>query len=129
VYELRLTNARPVPATLERIEVLDYDDHDRVLATLEGDALREALHDLASRPAPDLTLPFGSGVLAFVDLAFDAADAVPDAIVHRLSAAAAASPAGGAPATVRYLAAPWDLTSVPAPVLAAPLRGEGWVVI
>ncbi len=129
VYELRLTNARPVPATLERIEVLDYDTPERVIATLEGDALREALHDLASRPAPDPSLAFGAGALAFVALAFDTREQVPDAIVHRLHAQAAPGPASTAPAAVRYLAAPWDLADLTPAVLAAPLRGEGWVVI
>ena len=31
VYELWLTNAKAVPATIERIEVLDAGDHSRVL--------------------------------------------------------------------------------------------------
>lgn len=129
VYELRLTNTRPVAATLERVEVLDYDRPERRLATLEGEALRQALHDLASRPAPDPVLPFNAGALVFVALAFDRRDAVPDAIVHRLHATAAAGPAGTSAAPLQYLVAPWDLDEVTPPVLAAPLTGARWVVM
>ncbi|MCW5889932.1 MAG: M23 family metallopeptidase [bacterium] len=128
VYELWLTNARPVPATLTRLTVLDYDQQSRVLATLEGATLREAMHDLATRPVTDLSLAPNESKLAYVALAFDALATVPDAIVHRLEGTGAASPAARAPAPMRYLAAPWDIAETTPVVLGPPLAGDAWVV-
>lgn len=129
VYELWLTNARPVPAALERIEVLDYDRQDRVLATLEGAALVAAMRDLAMHPVSDASLAANASKLVFVELAFDAKDRVPDAVVHRLSGNGAASPAAREPAPIRYLAAPWDLSERTPVALGPPLAGGGWVVM
>ncbi len=128
VYELWLTNARPVPAVVERIEVLDYDHQNRVLATLAGESLRAALHELSGRPSADASLAPNASKLAFVELVFDQRGAVPDAIVHRLSGRGGTNPAAAAPAPMQYLAAPWDLSERTPPVLGAPLAGDGWVV-
>jgi hypothetical protein len=129
VYELWLTNARPVPASIERIEVLDYDRQTRVLATLEGEALVAALRDLAMRPVADAALAGDTSKLVFVELAFDSATAVPDAIVHRLTGTGAGSPAAHGPVPIRYLAAPWDISDRTAVVLGSPLAGDSWVAI
>lgn len=129
VYELWLTNARPAPATIERIEVLDYDNQDRVVAVFEGAALVAAMRDLAMRAVTDAALAANASKLVFVELAFDAKQSVPDAVVHRLSGSGAASPAAREPAPIRYLAAPWDLSERTPLALGPPLAGDGWVVM
>ncbi|MGH7787969.1 MAG: M23 family metallopeptidase [Candidatus Binatia bacterium] len=129
VYELWLTNARPVPATIERIEVLDYDHQDRVLAALDGAALQAAMRDLASRPVDDATLAPDASKLILVELAFDRRADTPDAIVHRLTGRGGINPAAREPAAMRYLAAPWDLSEGTPPAIGAPLFGDGWVAI
>jgi hypothetical protein len=129
VYELWLTNARPVPAALERIEVLDYDKQDRILATLEGPQLLAVLRDLAMQPVGDASLPANASKIVFVELVFDARPAVPDAIVHRITGTGAASPAAHEPAPIRYLAAPWDLSERTPVALGPPLAGDRWVVM
>src|SRR5262245_30971208 len=103
VYELWITNTRAQPATVERIEVLDYDHQDRVVATLQGDTLRAATRDLALTPAADMTLAANASKLVFVELAFDGAQAVPDRIVHRLSGTGAGGPGSTKPEPIRYL--------------------------
>ena len=50
VYELLLTNANAVPATIDRIDVLDDDDQERVLYSLTGDDLAERERVLSGRP-------------------------------------------------------------------------------
>ncbi|MGE3499697.1 MAG: M23 family metallopeptidase [Candidatus Binatia bacterium] len=129
VYELWLTNSRAVPATIERIEVLDYDKQNRVVATFAGEPLLEALHDLAARRSADASLAPGTGKLVFVELIFDDRAAVPDAIVHRLTGTGGASPAARTPAPMTYLVAPWDLAERTPTVLGPPLTGDGWVVL
>jgi len=49
--------------------------------------------------------------------------------VHRLTGTGGASPAAPAPAAIRYLVAPWDLTERTPTVIGAPLEGSGWVVM
>jgi hypothetical protein len=129
VYELWLTNAGPVPAAVERIEVLDYDRQDRVLVTLEGAALVSAMRDLTMRPVSDASLAANASKVVFVELAFDAKGSVPDAVVHRLSGSGAGSPAAREPVPIRYLAAPWDLSERTPVALGPPLAGDGWVVM
>src|SRR5258706_14786849 len=43
VYELWLTNAKALPATIGRIEVLDAGDHGRILQSLSGEDLADAV--------------------------------------------------------------------------------------
>lgn len=129
VYELWLTNTRPVPASLERLEILAADNLDRVLLALDGDTLQAAMRDLAARPTGDRTLAPDSSRLVLVELEFASRAEVPAAIVHRLSGSAAEGPAARAPGPIRDLVAPLPISTQEPPVLAAPLRGGGWVVM
>jgi hypothetical protein len=129
VYELWLTNARGVPATVERIEVLDYDKQDRVLKSLQGADLLATARDLAMTPVTDMALDPNAAKIVFVELAFDAKSDVPAAIVHRFTGSGAAGPAARAPGPLQYVVAPWDLNQ-PAPIaLGPPLAGNNWVAI
>src|SRR5262245_62025940 len=109
VYELWITNTRAQPATVERIEVLDYDHQDRVLRALAGDALRAATRELSLEPAADMGLAQNASKLVFIELSFDDAKTVPDRIVHRLSGTGAGGPASTKPEPISYLLAPWDI--------------------
>src|SRR5262245_4167265 len=125
VYELWITNTRAQPATVERIEVLDYDHRDRVVGSLEGDALRGATRELSLAPAADMSLVPNASKLLFVELGFDDATTVPDRIVHRLSGTGAGGPGSTKPEPIRYLLAPWDIAERTVPVIGPPLRGKG----
>lgn len=129
VYELWLTNTQALPATIERVEVLDFDDQARTVATLAGDALAHALHELSARPASDATLAPQASKLVFVELDFPSRAQVPRAIVHRLTGTGAAGPAAHEASTIREIVAPWDLTTRVPVVIGRPLEGDGWVVL
>ncbi|HEV7733248.1 MAG TPA: M23 family metallopeptidase [Candidatus Binatia bacterium] len=129
VYELWLTNARPVPATVTRIEVLDYDHQDRVLATLDGATLTSAARELTRKPATDVALGTNESKLVFVELAFDDRARVPNAIVHRLVGTGGVNPAAKEPEPFSYVVTPWDIAERTPPVLGPPLVGDGWVAV
>jgi hypothetical protein len=138
VYELWLTNAKQVPATIEAIEVLDFDDQSRVLETVAGEDLNATQLSVQPRELePDAPTLAGDGpqldpnesLLAFVELAFDREDDVPARIVHRLTGTGATNPGATEPAPIEYLFLPWDIAARTTPVIGRPLAGDGWVVI
>ena len=138
VYELLLTNANAVPATIDRIDVLDDDDQERVLYSLTGDDLAERERMLSGRPRvePDesglITTPDlepNESMVVLVELEFASDEDVPDTIVHRLVGTGGAHPGASEPAPVEYLLAPWRITDRTAATVGAPLAGDNWMVI
>lgn len=128
VYELRLTNTRPVPARVERIEVLDSAEPSRILATLRGEDLRTATRQLSMLPPEDDVLAPNESVLVLLSLSFATKEEVPTRIVHRIAGTGADNPGATAPAPFRYLAAPREVWRTPPPSLGPPLAGDGWLV-
>lgn len=127
LYELVLTNAQPAPATITGVEVVDLDDTDRVLATLEGPELVAGMHRLSTRGVPTADVPPDASRLVFVELAFDAEDDVPAGVAHRIRALAAEHPGATIPRPVEYLAAPFGLAARTAVVMGPPLAGGRWL--
>jgi hypothetical protein len=125
VYELQLANARPQPATVASIEVLDADDDSRVVETFSGAALQHRLRTLASRPTTSLELDANAARLVLIELAFDRRADVPRALVHRFHVLAVPI-GGGAPAQFGYTAATFPLDRG-VTVAGRPLVGDGWV--
>ena len=129
VYELELTNTKPAPATLKKIEVIDASHPARVLATYTGKALLDSLRTLQPLPAESPVIPLNSSRLLFVELAFKPGE-VPRAVTQRLSILGAANPAPSAPPTaLEYTAGKIVLGQSPLPVIGPPLSGSGWVAI
>jgi len=54
VYELWMTNGKQVPASIKKIEVLDYDDPTKVLASFADDTLD--VTQLSTKPAENADL-------------------------------------------------------------------------
>ena len=129
VYELWLTNGKQVPATIEKIEVLDGEDHNQVLATIEGQTLKTSLAQLSTKPAEDAILDPNESVLVFIELTFDSKDDLPNKIVHRFTGMGADNPGSREPVKISYLFTPWDISRRTPPVIGFPLAGDGWVVI
>ncbi len=129
VYEIQLTNAKPVPATLQEIRVLDAGNPDRVVAGSAGDDLQHRLRDLTGKTVADsLEIePFASR-LVLVDLSLPSAEEVPASLVHRFLLTGATITGGATAGPLDYTAAPYDLSGTP-PVLGPPLAGEDWVAI
>jgi len=128
VYELLLTNAKRVPAELQRIEVTNQDTG-AVVRTLEGETLVAALHDLNVDRVPDAALASSESRLVLITLDFGSADDAPARLTHRLLALAASSPGAREPTPVQYDFAPLDVSRRTPPVLRSPLRGPGWLAI
>jgi murein DD-endopeptidase MepM/ murein hydrolase activator NlpD len=135
-YDLQLTNASRLPATLTTVDVVDAGDPDTVIASITGSQLVDPdcpygdcnrLRQLPSSDAPDTVLPPGGSRALLVDLVFDSRADVPRTVAHRLSLTGAAAPPASEPTPISYLAAPFDITSGGRRVVAPPLKGDNWV--
>ncbi len=137
-YDLQLTNASRLPANLERIEVVDARQHDKVLATLAGGQLVDPacdygdcnrLRNLPSRPATSTVIPPQEARAVLVGVELDSLDDAPTAVVHRLSLTGAANPGAAEPTPLNYLAGPVDVSAGSPRVIAPPVTGTNWVAM
>lgn len=137
-YDLQLTNATSVPATLDRIDVVDGSDTSRVVASFSGTALVDPncsvgdcnrLRMLAAPPATSTEIAPQESRILFLDFSFDSLDQVPKSVLHHVYGNAAASPAAREPAPVGYLAMPLDIDGGSPRVISPPLRGDNWVAL
>lgn len=130
VYELELTNTKAAAATLQRIDVVDAAAPSHVIASYAGQALLDSLRTLQPAPATDAVIPANASRLFYVELAFASPDAIPRALLHRLTLLGAANPGPHTPATaLTYTVARVTLNRAPLPVIEPPLRGSGWVAV
>jgi hypothetical protein len=128
VYELLLTNARAVPATLKAVEVLDAGDGTTVLRR-EGDKLVELVRTLDQQPAKNALIPPNQSRMVYLTVGFDSEEDIPESLDHRFELKAADGPAATEPSKMSYRAASVDLWDREVPVFAPPLEGEGWLAV
>ena len=134
VYELVVTNTKPTPATLKKVEVLDARSQGvqstAVAASYEGDALVSRLRTLANTPANSPVIEFGGTRLFLIDLTFDSRAQVPGRLQHlfELTGASGPAPTPMTPAALSYTVAPLDLHPQ-LPEIGPPLAGKRWVAI
>ena len=109
-----------VPATLEKIDVVDGRDPAKVLASFSGKQLVDPdcppgdcnrLRLLPSADAPDAAIPPQESRALLIDVAFDSLAQAPKAVLHHLYGTGAASPPARTPAPLDYLAAPFDISA------------------
>lgn len=138
VYDLQLTNAAKIPATLDRIDVVDGADPDSIVASFSGTALIDPdclfgecnrLRDLPAGYIDSAVIPPQTSRVVFIDFTLDSLDQLPPALLHRISGTGALSPAFGEPGAMDYLATPVALSTRTLPVIAPPVRGENWVAL
>ncbi|HEU0287304.1 MAG TPA: M23 family metallopeptidase [Nocardioidaceae bacterium] len=127
VYELQLTNAKPVPATIRSVAVLDEADRDRVITRFQGSRLVESMRTLAPSPVENTTIEPNGSRLLFVDLTFDSLDEVPQTLIHRFRLLGAANPGSTEPTPLTYTITPFEIGNLRPVVVGPPLRGDGWV--
>lgn len=137
-YDLQITNATDQAATLDKIEVVDGLDPERVVASFSGAALVDAIctfgdcNRLRSLPAGyiDSTeiAPQESRVI-FIDFVFESLDELPGALLHRITGTGATSPAFGSQGPISYLATPLPISVQALPVISPPVRGENWIAL
>ncbi len=134
VYELMVTNTKPTPATLRKVEVLDARSQSvqsrAVVATYQGDALVSRLRTLANTPANSPEIEFGGTRLLLIALSFDTRAQVPARLQHlfELTGASGPAPTAMTPAALSYTVAPLDLNPQ-LPEIGPPLAGKRWVAI
>jgi hypothetical protein len=134
VYELVVTNTKPTPATLKKVEVLDARSQGAqstaVVASYEGDALVSRLRTLANTPANSPEIEFNGTRLFLIDLTFDSQAQVPGRLQHRfeLTGATGPAPTPMTPAALSYTVAPLDVYPQ-LPEIGPPLAGKRWVAI
>jgi murein DD-endopeptidase MepM/ murein hydrolase activator NlpD len=124
LYELRLTNFAPKPIWLTG---LDVSSDAGTLASYRGEAIEPLLlvvggEDGTAKPAQ---IGVGRSVVVFLDVALAPDSRVPGELHHRLSFSVVGE---GGTTIDRSVDGPAIAVSTePAPVLQAPLRGAGWV--
>lgn len=137
-YDLQLTNASRLPATLTKVQVVDAGQPDTVVATLSSRQLVDPdceygacnlLRMLPSSNATDTVMPPGQSRALMVDLTFDSLDQAPAEVMHRLFLTGQAVPPATKPSPISYLAAPFDISSGTPRVIAPPLKGDDWVAV
>ena len=135
-YDLQLTNGTHVPATLNKVEVVDAHDPSRVVGTIAGTQLVDPgcpygdcnrLRMLPGPAATDTTIPPQESRALLVDLTFDTRAEAPTAVLHHVVVDGAAGPPAKTPTPLDYYAAPFDTSSGTPRVIASPLRGANWV--
>lgn len=127
LYELRVSNRGPIPATLQRLDIVDADSR-VVVQTFEGDALAIRVLDVGGVRARDTAIEPGGERLLVVDLAFTVGATVPLALAHRLAVLGPAGPRATEATPATYSIGTVQLDGPSPVVLVPPLRGNGWVV-
>ncbi len=125
VYELVLTNAFPVPATIAAVEVLDGNG--TVVAALDGEALAAAMTLLTGGPLPEGAIPPSTIGVVWLDLPLADEAAIPAEVSHRITVAV--PPGLPVPETITSTGAPAEVDRRPPVVLAPPLAGPRWVAV
>ena len=126
VYELRLTNAFPVPVEVTGVQVRDARRH-RTVQSLAGQDLASSMTPMASPGDPDTTVvPSGDSVV-WMDVPFKRRAAIPAAVKHTLTVDV--PPGLPVPATIVSSAGFSKVDRRPPTVLHPPLRGTGWVAV
>jgi hypothetical protein len=128
-YELLVVN-RPIveygfvsaAASLQRVQVLD--ERGKVLLSLSGKKLAD-LTDRFGAPEPGTKLEPGQSGFVAIDVTLPRGAKVPSRLTHRFSIAL--HPDQGVEATT-YETGPSAVSKRQATVLAAPVRGAGWIV-
>ena len=137
-YDLELTNGHHVPATIEKIDVVDASSQSTVIFSISGTGLVDPsckygdcarLRTLPSKAAATAEIPTQESRVVFVDFTLDTADQAPKAVLHRLYAQAAANPPAKSPEAVDYLAAPFDISADGPRVIGPPVKGPRWVAV
>lgn len=129
-YELQITNAKPTPATLKKIEVLDASNPSTVIASYQDDALLGRLRTMACAPAKTAEIEFNGARLFLIDLTFDTRAQVPSRLEHRIAVLGAPTPAPVpvTPMALTYTVAQIDVHSKVLEI-GPPLKGKGWVAL
>jgi murein DD-endopeptidase MepM/ murein hydrolase activator NlpD len=137
-YDLQLTNASRLPATIDKVDVIDANTRTTVLTSLTGTRLVDPncpigdcnrLRRLPSAPSESNVIPPQESRVLMIDFAVDSLDNAPKAVLHHLYAQASSNPGAAEPTAVDYLFAPFDTSSGKPRVIGPPVKGDHWVAL
>jgi len=138
VYDLELTNATPLPATIDRLDVVDASAPGTVIDSYSGTRLVDGncsvgdcnrLRLLPHKVATSTVIPPQESRVLFVDFTVDSPDQAPKAVMHHFYGTAAQNPGSTEPVAVDYLAALYDISAGTPRVIGPPVKGERWVAV
>lgn len=125
VYELLLTNAMTVPATVSMVEVLDAESGE-ILARLDGQSLLESMSLPISPDKPAVALPPATVGTVWLDIPLADRGSIPAHVMHRLTIA----PAAGVPdSLLSFTGQRVGVDRRQPVVLGPPLVGKQWAAI
>lgn len=125
VYELVLTNALTVPATVSTVSVLDVDSG-ATLLRLTGPSLLSAMSLVTSPDAPDVVLSPAMVGAVWLDVPLAGKADIPEFIAHRVTI----DPVSGVPASfLSFTGGRVAVDRRPPVVLVPPLIGPGWAAL
>jgi hypothetical protein len=127
MYELRLSNRGPIPATLQNLDVLDAESRATV-HTFAGADLQSRVRNIGGVAAVDTAIEPGGERLFLVDLEFALSLSVPVALLHRLTLLGPKAPQSTEATPISYTIAIVPVDGPAPAVIVPPLRGNGWVV-
>jgi murein DD-endopeptidase MepM/ murein hydrolase activator NlpD len=137
-YDLQVTNASRVPATLTKIDVVDGRDPTKVIASLSGRQLVDPacstgdcnrLRRLPSAEATDAAIPPQESRALLIDFTLSSLAQAPGAVMHHLYGTGAAGPPAQTATDLDYLAAPFDISAGTPRVIGPPVKGKNWVAL
>jgi len=126
VYELQLTNAFPISATITEVAVRDAGNG-TVLQTLSGDQLTAALSLLSSGGQPTTELAPSTVGVVWLDVPLDNSSSVPSRIDHQLTVTV--PPGLPVPESITTVGGASDVDTNPPVVIGPPLEGGGWFAV
>ena len=126
VYELHLTNAFPVSATITEVAVRDAGTG-TVLQTLSGDQLTAAMSLLTSGTQPTTELAPSTVGVVWLDVPLDNPSAVPSRVDHEVTATV--PPGLPVPESITSVGGAADVDTSPPLVIGPPLEGAGWFAV
>ncbi len=138
-FDMQVTNATAVPASLDAVDVVDAQDPSSVLVSFSGKQLVapgcnygdcNRLRLLPAAPADDDTIPPQTSRSLLVDFALDSMGQFPKAVMLRLQGTGADSPAANkTPVPINTLGAPFNISAGTPRVISPPVRGKNWVAL
>ena len=137
-YDLTLTNASNVPATVDRVDVARAGDPSKVIVSYSGTALVDPdcpigncnrLRRIPSAPADSNVIPPQETRTLLVDFAFDSLAQAPKAVLHRFVGAGAVNPGSQSPQPIDYVVAPFDISAGTPRVIGPPVKGDHWIAL
>jgi peptidase M23-like protein len=124
-YELHLTNFSSRNIELVRVEVLDDSLNRKILASYkDADLTSRIALPGAGKVSDKRMISPGTRAVVFVEVEFDRSTLIPSALQHRLFFKSTDEPGEDAIETARVV-----VNRIPPPIIAAPLRGDGWVAL